>query len=108
MVFSKILDNISDFFSPKTNIEYNNKPRNDVVINQLQQGMKHLENRKRLMSQVSSKLKLLENFDTTKLGQTSQKEIQYLQRLEKDYNADLSEYSRLYKDFWKLSKVYNQ
>ena len=47
MVFSKIFESISGFFSPEKSYKRANKYKiEDKPLNQLQQGLRHLENRK--------------------------------------------------------------
>ena len=100
MVFNKIFDSISGFFSPEESYKKANKLRIEKKpITQLQQGLIHLENRKILMSAVSKKLRLIENFSSQKLDVTTSKELAELSKLEQDYNSNLSSYSREYKHF---------
>lgn len=100
MVFSKLFDSISGFFTPeKSNINNNKIRLESKPLNQLQQGLAHLENRRSLMNMVSKKLKLIENFSSQKLDVTTSKELEYLSKLEHDYNSNLSAYSTEYKSF---------
>ena len=100
MVFSKIFESISGFFSPEESYRRANKFKiENKPLNQLQQGLIHLENRKMLMNAVSKKLRLLENFSSQKLDVTTSKELEYLAKLEHDYNSNLSSYSTEYKNF---------
>lgn len=105
MVFSKLLDNLSALLSPKDNKEPSaNNKSNVELVNELQQGMMLLSNRKEQINTLRSRMNLIENLDgfaegKQRLQSTSQKELQLLQKLEQDYNRQLSSYSTSYKSF---------
>ena len=105
MVFSKLLDNLSALLSPKGNKEPSaNNQSNVELVNELQQGMMLLNNRKNQLDKLRNRMKLIENLDgfaegKQRLKSTSQKELQLIQKLEQDYNRQLSSYSTSYKSF---------
>lgn len=105
MVFSKLLDNLSALLSPKDNEEPSpNNQSNVELVNELQQGMALLSNRKEQLDKLRNRMKLIENMDgfaegKQRLKTTSQKEVQLLQKLEQEYNQKLSNYSTNYKSF---------
>ena len=64
MVFSKLLDNLSALLSPKGNKEPSpNNQLNVKIVNELQQGMALLSNRKEQIDKLRSRMKLIENLD---------------------------------------------
>tara|TARA_B100000902_G_scaffold57802_1_gene64824 strand:- start:2644 stop:3765 length:1122 start_codon:yes stop_codon:yes gene_type:complete len=105
MVFSKLLDNLYALLSPKDNKEPSPNNQSDVeLVNELQQGMALLSNRKQQVDMLKNRMKLIENLDgfaegKQRLKTTSQKELQLLQKLEQDYNRKLTSYSTSYKTF---------
>ena len=64
MVFSKLLDNLSALLSPKGNKEPSaNNQSNVELVNELQQGMMLLNNRKNQLDKLRNRMKLIENLD---------------------------------------------
>lgn len=96
MVFSEILENISDMFKQK-NTEHEKKVT--IPLNQLSQGLAYLNNKKNTFDQLSKTSLLLEQFDTSKLDNTSKKELEILENLKQQYNQKLSAYGQSYKTF---------
>jgi len=96
MVFSELLDNITNAFQ-------NNPPSVNVAhksaVNELQQGMILLNNRRSVLNNLKYKSSLLEGFDTSKLDNVTQNELSVLSSLESEYQQKLSSYSRNYKSF---------
>ncbi len=72
---------------------------NNQKINELQQGMVFLNNRKKNLDKVKGQLKLIEAFDTAKLDKVNEKEIGVLKSLEDRFDKALSEYGIEYKTF---------
>tara|TARA_B100000902_G_scaffold322159_1_gene315345 strand:- start:225 stop:1346 length:1122 start_codon:yes stop_codon:yes gene_type:complete len=105
MVFSELLDNLSALLSHKDNKEPSTNNQSDIkLVNELQQGMALLNTRKQKLDKLRSRMKLIENLDgfaegKQRLQSTSQKELEILKELEKDYNRELSIYSTSYKSF---------
>lgn len=95
MVFSNMLDNVLDLF--KNDKEHTQKTRKS--INQLEQGMTLLNNRKQMLDKIQHKLSLVESFDTSKLDATNRKEIEMLRGMEGEFNEKLSAYSTAYRTF---------
>jgi len=94
MVFSEMLNKLFG----NNDMSKDNKV-NINAIDVLQQGMKHLQTKK---SQITKNDigKIMEGFKTPKVLQdASNHELKILRELEKDYNNNLSEYSRRYKAF---------
>ena len=54
---------------------------NNQKINELQQGMVFLNNRKKNLDKVKGQLKLIEAFDTAKLDKVNEKEIGVLKNI---------------------------
>ena len=77
MVFSEILENISDMFKQK-NTEQEKKVT--IPLNQLSQGLTYLNNKKNTFDQLSKTSLLLEQFDTSKLDNVSKKEMEVFKR----------------------------
>ena len=75
MVFSELLDNVYNFFNNKEQPQEKYKKK---ALNQLDQGMALLNNRKQIMDKVQHKLSLVESFDTSKLDDTNRKEVEKL------------------------------
>ena len=96
MVFSKILENITDLFSDKKKV---NDKKVRVPLNQLAQGLTYLQNKQNKFNELSNSSLLLEQFKTDKLDETSNKEIAVLEDLKSQYNQKLSTYSQSYKTF---------
>jgi len=106
MVFSNLLDNLTGLLRPKNNKkqQMNNQSINGELINELSQGMVLLKNRKNKLNKLQKRIGLIENLTgftegKQRLQTTSQKEIELLQKMEKEYNRQLSEYSTSYKAF---------
>jgi Uri superfamily endonuclease len=106
MVFSKLLNNLTGLLStgPNKGQEGNNKNNNEVLINELQQGMKLLNNRKKKMDKLEGRILMIENLSGFAKGEetlqkTSQNEIQILKDLETNYNKQLAKYAIDYKSF---------
>ncbi len=96
MVFSELLDNITNAFQnnpPSVNVAHK------AAINELQQGMVLLNNRRAVLNNLKRKSSLLEGFDTSKLDNVTQNELSILSSLESEYQQKLSSYSRNYKSF---------
>lgn len=72
---------------------------NDQKINELQQGMVFLNNRKKNIEKLKKKLKLIEAFDTVRLDNVNKKEIDILKSLEDRFEKALSDYGIQYKTF---------
>ena len=102
MVFSELLDNVYNFFNNKEQPQEKYKKK---ALNQLDQGMALLNNRKQIMDKVQHKLSLVESFDTSKLDDTNRKEVEKLKSLEGQFNEKLSAYSTAYKTF--MENYYN-
>ena len=96
MVFSEILENISDMFKQK-NTEQEKKVT--IPLNQLSQGLTYLNNKKNTFDKLSKTSLLLEQFDTSKLDNVSKKEMEILENLKQQYNQKLSLYGQSYKTF---------
>ena len=96
MVFSKILENISDLFKEK-NTEHEKQVT--IPLNQLSQGLTYLNNKKNTFDQLSKNSILLEQFDTSKLDNVSKKEMEVLENLKQQYNQKLAAYGLSYKTF---------
>ena len=106
MVFSKLLDNLKGILSPNANknASVNNQSINQEIVNELQQGMELLNNRKQQVDKLKSRMNLIENLSGFTQGKqtlkgVSDKELQVLQQLEQEYNRKLSAYSTNYKTF---------
>lgn len=97
MVFTQLLENITDLFSGKTKNENNRK--NEIPLNQLSQGLTYLQNKQNRFNEINNKSSLLEQFDTSALDETTQNELQVLDMLKEEYNQKLSQYSTSYKGF---------
>ena len=103
MVFSELLDNISNLFN---NNESNDFKTNETkALNQLDQGLELLSNRKNMLDKLQNKMNLVESFDTSKLNETTRNELQILAEMEGKFNKDLSNYSNSYKTF--MENYYN-
>ena len=63
MVFSKLLDNLKGILSPNANknASLNNQSINNEIVNELQQGMELLNNRKEQVDKLKSRMNLIEN-----------------------------------------------
>ena len=106
MVFSELLDSITSAFDSPT--RKNIRQRNIKPINELQQGMKLLQQRKQVLnnlsqsplmeSMVSASMKKYKGA-SDKLKQVSKDELEILKQLEADFNKNLSSYSQKYKTF---------
>ncbi len=105
MVFSKLLDSITSAFDNST--RKNIRQRNNKPINELQQGMKLLQQRKQILNNLSQS-SLMESMTSSmkqykgasdKLKQVSKDELDILKQLEVDFNKSLSSYSQKYKTF---------
>lgn len=106
MVFSNILNNLTGLLIPKNNKkqQVNNQSINGKLINELSQGMVLLRNRKNKLNKLQKRIGLIENLKgftegKQRLQKTSQKELELLQEMEKNYNRQLSQYSTSYKTF---------
>ena len=104
MVFSKLLDSLKGLISSNDEAPVTNNQSNIELINELSQGMVLLNNRKEQLDKLRGRMKLIENITGFAQGKqtlknTSQKELQILQKLEQDYNKQLSSYSTNYKTF---------
>ena len=88
MVFSEFIDNITGLMSPEKQ-KMQARLNESQAINELQQGMVLLNNRKKSINKLKNKLLLIENFDTTKLDNVSQSELNILSSLETDYQQKL-------------------
>jgi hypothetical protein len=97
MVFTQLVENITDLFSGKTNNKHNK--RNSIPLNQLAQGLTYLQNKQTKFNELSNNSLLLEQFDTSKLDETTQNELVILDKLKAQYNQKLSQYSNSYKEF---------
>ena len=105
MVFSELLDSITSAFDSPT--RKNIRQRNIKPINELQQGMKLLQKRKRVLNNLSQS-PLMESMSASmkqyngasdKLKNVSKDELEILKQLEADFNKNLSSYSQKYKTF---------
>ena len=106
MVFSELLDSITSAFESPT--RKNIRQRNIKPINELQQGMKLLQQRKLVLNNLSQS-PLMESMESAsmkqykgasdKLKQVSKDELDILKQLEADFNKNLSSYSQKYKTF---------
>jgi len=96
MVFTQLLENIQKYFTTEKD---ENIKKNTVPLNQLTQGLTYLQNKKNKFNTLSKKSLLMEKFDTSKLDDVSQKELDILEKLKGEYNQELSEYSQSYKTF---------
>lgn len=97
MVFSKIFENL--FKSQNTDYRSDNEKKNKVAINQLEQGLIYLNNKKSAFNSLKKTSILLEQFDTSKLNDVSEKEKELLEKLKNEYNSKLSSYGQNYKQF---------
>ena len=105
MVF-ELLDSITSAFESPT--RKNIRQRNIKPINELQQGMKLLQQRKQVLNNLSHS-PLMESMESAsmkqykgasdKLKQVSKDELDILKQLEADFNKNLSSYSQKYKTF---------
>ena len=105
MVFSKLLDSLTSAFESPT--RKNIRQRNVRPINELQQGMNLLQQRKRILNTLSNS-SLLESMSSSmktfqagkdKLEKVSKEEKELLKKMETDFNKSLSTYSQKYKLF---------
>jgi len=96
MVFTNILENITDLFSDKKKEQHK---KIQVPLNQLAQGLKYLQNKQHKFNELSNTSLLLEQFKTDKLDNVSADELEILENLKSKYNQKLSEYSQSYKIF---------
>ena len=105
MVFSKLLDTITSAFDSPT--RKNIRQRNIRPINELQQGMNLLQQRKQIINNLSNS-SLLESMSSSmktfqsgkdKLNNVSKAELDLLKNMETDFNKSLSAYSQKYKSF---------
>ena len=105
MVFSKLLDSISNLLSYKdNNNERKTENINKAAINELQQGMILLNTRKNNINKLRKKSKLLESMKDFSKGEatlkdTTNKELKILNDLETDFQRQISEYTTNYKTF---------
>ena len=97
MVFTQLLENITDLFSGKTKNENNRK--NKIPLNQLSQGLTYLQNKQNRFNEINNNSSLFEQFDTSALDETTQNELQVLDMLKEEYNQKLSQYATSYKGF---------
>ena len=88
MVFTQLLENIQKYFTTEKD---ENIKKNTVPLNQLTQGLTYLQNKKNKFNTLSKKSLLMEKFDTSKLDDVSQKELDILEKLKGEYNQELSE-----------------
>ena len=111
MVFSKLLDTITSAFDSPT--RKNIRQRNIRPINELQQGMNLLQQRKQIINNLSNS-SLLESMSSSmktfqsgkdKLNSVSKVELDLLKEMETDFNKSLSAYSQKYKSF--MENYYN-
>merc|ERR1712196_432923 len=93
MVFSKLLDSLKGLISSNDEAPVTNNQSNIELINELSQGMVLLNNRKEQLDKLRGRMKLIENITGFAQGK------QILQKLEQDYNKQLSSYSTNYKTF---------
>ena len=101
MVFSKLVNNMTSLLSSKESTKQKNISRSEQVItNELQQGLVLLNNRKNALAKLNNSL-LLENFKVGNkaLAATSTRELEILGALQSEYQAKISEYSTNYKTF---------
>jgi hypothetical protein len=103
MVFSRLLNNLTGLVSNGSNKDqqYNN---NDVLINELHQGMKLLNGRKNKINKMKGRMKLVENLSgfvkgNETLQKTSENEIQILKDLDKTFEYQLKDYKITYNKF---------
>jgi len=105
MVFSKLLDTLTSAFESPT--RKNIRQRNVRPINELQQGMNLLQQRKQILNSLSNS-SLLESMSSSmktfqsgkdKLNSVSKAELDLLKNMENDFNKSLSSYSQKYKSF---------
>ena len=105
MVFSKLLDSLTSAFDSPT--RKNIRQRNANPINELQQGMNLLQQRKQMLNSLSNS-SLMESMSASmktfqagkdKLKNVSKNELDALKSMEKDFNQSLSSYSQKYKNF---------
>ena len=105
MVFSKLLDSLTSAFESPT--RKNIRQRNVRPINELQQGMNLLQQRKQMLNTLSNS-SLLESMSSSmktfqagkdKLDNVSKAEKELLTKMETDFNKSLSAYSQKYKLF---------
>ncbi len=105
MVFSNLLDNLTNLLSSQDNkVSNKNSNINQVAINELQQGMILLNKRKENIDKLKNKMKLIENMDGFAKGEgilseTSSKEMQILAKLDRNYQIQLSAYATNYTSF---------
>ena len=111
MVFSKLLDTLTSAFESPT--RKNIRQRNVRPINELQQGMNLLHQRKQILNSLSNS-SLLESMSSSmktfqsgkdKLNSVSKAELDLLKNMENDFNKSLSSYSQKYKSF--MENYYN-
>ena len=111
MVFSKLLDTITSAFESPT--RKNIRQRNVRPINELQQGMNLLQQRKQILNSLSNS-SLMESMSSSmktfqsgkdKLNNVSNAELELLKKMETDFNKSLSTYSQKYKSF--MENYYN-
>ena len=102
MVFSDLLDNLTNLLSSQDNkVSNKNSNNNQVAINELQQGMLLLNKRKENIDKLKKKMKLIENMDSFSKGDqtlsdTSADEMKILAGLETTFQTQLSAYSTNY------------
>lgn len=96
MVFTQLLENIQKYFTVEKD---ENIKKNRAPLNQLSQGLTYLQNKQNKFNTLSKKSILMEQFNTSKLNDVTQKELDILEKLKGDYNQKLSEYSQSYKTF---------
>uniref|UniRef100_A0A6C0J9G9 Uncharacterized protein n=1 Tax=viral metagenome TaxID=1070528 RepID=A0A6C0J9G9_9ZZZZ len=106
MVFSNLLNSLTGLLTPKNNKkqQMNNQSINGELMNELSQGMMLLNNRKNKLNKLQKRIGLIENLTgltegKQRLQTTSQKELELLQKMEQNYNRQLSEYANSYKSF---------
>ena len=99
MVFTQLIENITDLFSGKTK---NENRKNKIPLNQLTQGLTYLQNKQNKFNELDKKSLLLEQFDTSALDETTQNELAILDNLKAEYNQKLSQYANSYKGFMEL------
>jgi hypothetical protein len=102
MVFTKILENITDLFSDQKKEQHK---KIQVPLNQLAQGLTYLQNKQLQFNKLNSTSLLLEQFKTDKLDNVSADELEVLENLKTQYDQKLSEYSQSYKIF--MESYYN-
>jgi hypothetical protein len=108
MVFSKLLDNLSNLLSSQDNKNVKKTEKiNKGAINELQQGMILLKTRKNKINKLRNKLSLIENLKDFSKGEetlkkTTDNELKILNDLETKFQREIAEYTVNYKQFMEL------